>query len=231
MRSSPHAHHALQIVLALEGQLRVRRSPVQRWRRIGAIIVQPDAIHEVDGSDAATVLIAFVEPESGLGEAVMAPLREPITFVQTPIVARWRRTLQAPRNCPMPACDGGSQPRSHQDAHRDSIRGSLTRSASCGAANISPGSRCRSLQHSRICPPRDLPTFSPLASAFRCDAICCGCDCNAPRGRCSRERPSPAPPTAPAFPMRLTSHAPSAACSAPHRATSSSGSRHRVAFP
>lgn len=96
MRSSPHAHHALQIVLALEGQLRVRRSPVQRWRRIGAIIVQPDAIHEVDGSDAATVLIAFVEPESGLGEAVMAPLREPITFVQTPIVARWRRTLQAP---------------------------------------------------------------------------------------------------------------------------------------
>src|SRR5690349_17730716 len=96
MRSSPHAHHALQIVLALEGQLRVRRSPVQRWRRIGAIIVQPDAIHVVDGSDAGTVLIAFDEPESGLGEAVMAPLREPITFVQTPIVARWRRTLQAP---------------------------------------------------------------------------------------------------------------------------------------
>lgn len=96
MRSSPHAHHALQIVLALDGQLRARASPARRWRRIGAIIVQPDAIHEVDCSVAGSVLIAFVEPESGLGEAVTQQVRQPITYVAAAVVDCWRRALHAP---------------------------------------------------------------------------------------------------------------------------------------
>jgi AraC-like DNA-binding protein len=96
MRSSPHAHHALQIVLALEGHLRARKSAPQRWRRVGAVVVQPDAVHEIDCSTAPGVLIAFIEPESGLGAAVSEQTRRPITFVPAPIVSGWRRTLKAP---------------------------------------------------------------------------------------------------------------------------------------
>jgi AraC-like DNA-binding protein len=96
MRSSPHAHHALQIVLALDGHLRARQSPPQRWRRVGAVVVQPDALHEVDCSAAPGALIAFIEPESGLGAAVAGQTRGPITFVPAPIVSSWHRTLHAP---------------------------------------------------------------------------------------------------------------------------------------
>lgn len=96
MRSSPHAHHALQIVLGLDGPLRARESPARRWRRVGAILVEPDAIHEVDCSVAGSVLIAFVEPESGLGGAVLGRLRTPIAFVPDRVVDRWRRILHAP---------------------------------------------------------------------------------------------------------------------------------------
>ena len=95
-RSSPHAHHALQIVLALEGQLRARASPAQRWRTVGAVIVRPDAPHEVDCSTAPCVLIAFVEPESGVGKTIGEPMATPISFVSAATVGRWRRTLRAP---------------------------------------------------------------------------------------------------------------------------------------
>jgi len=95
-RSSPHAHHALQIVLALDGQLRARSSPAQRWRTVGAVIVRPDAPHEVDCSTAPSVLIAFIEPESGVGKAIGAPMTKPISFVPAATVRRWRRSLRAP---------------------------------------------------------------------------------------------------------------------------------------
>ena len=97
MRSSPHAHHALQIVLGLNGPLRARESPARRWRRVGAIIVEPDAVHEVDCSVAGSVLIAFVEPESGLGGAVLERLGKPISFVPDGVVDQWRRILHAPQ--------------------------------------------------------------------------------------------------------------------------------------
>ena len=95
-RSSPHAHHALQIVLALEGQLRARPTPAQPWRKIGAVIVLPDAPHEIDCSVAPSVLIAFIEPESAVGRAIGAPVSTPLWSVPTATVGRWRRALRAP---------------------------------------------------------------------------------------------------------------------------------------
>ena len=95
-RSSPHAHHALQIVLALEGQLRARPTPARPWRSGGAVIVLPDAPHEIDCSVAPSVLIAFVEPESGIGRAIGAPVSNPLWSVPAATVRRWRRVLRAP---------------------------------------------------------------------------------------------------------------------------------------
>lgn len=95
-RSSPHAHHALQIVLALDGQLRARSAPSQPWRRAGAVIVLPDAQHEIDCSVAPCVLIAFIEPESTVGKAIGAPVTTPLSLVPAATVLRWRRLLRAP---------------------------------------------------------------------------------------------------------------------------------------
>jgi AraC-like DNA-binding protein len=63
---------------------------------VGAVIVLPDAAHEIDCSVAPSVLIAFVDPESGVGKAIGAPAVKPISFVPAPMVEHWRRVLRAP---------------------------------------------------------------------------------------------------------------------------------------
>ena len=85
-----HRHHCVQLVMALDGTLRFRQRPRQRWTRCGAVLVKPDAWHEVDarGTD---VLIAFVDAESELG----ASLIEPAGVVPIPqaTVTQWRTQL------------------------------------------------------------------------------------------------------------------------------------------
>jgi hypothetical protein len=54
--------------MAFRGELRVRSGAKQRWTSCRAILVKPDAKHEVV-AQAAPVLIAFVESESELGAA------------------------------------------------------------------------------------------------------------------------------------------------------------------
>ena len=64
--SDLHRHHCVQLVMALDGTLRFRQRPRQRWMRCDAVLVRADAWHEVNarGTD---VLIAFVDAESELG--------------------------------------------------------------------------------------------------------------------------------------------------------------------
>jgi AraC-like DNA-binding protein len=93
--ASLHAHHSLQVVMTLEGHLAARDSNTARWRSAGAVIVRPDAMHEIDARDRSS-LIAFIEPESALGRDMMSGARAAITVVAEPHVRRWRRRLGAP---------------------------------------------------------------------------------------------------------------------------------------
>ncbi len=51
----PHAHHAIQIVVALEGRMVVCGRD-QKWREACGIVVQPDVTHSFDcrGASAAS---------------------------------------------------------------------------------------------------------------------------------------------------------------------------------
>lgn len=89
--SSGHAHHCVQLVLCLRGKLRVRGKGTA-WVTCGAVLVRPDANHEVEARDTS-VLIAFVEPESDLGAALAERLKRDITPISTQEVARWRAAL------------------------------------------------------------------------------------------------------------------------------------------
>lgn len=90
--STLHRHHCVHLLMAVHGILRVRGGPRQRWLRSDAVVVQADAAHEVDAHDA-TVLIAFVDPQSPLGAALSARSEQAIAPVPAREVAAWRRAI------------------------------------------------------------------------------------------------------------------------------------------
>lgn len=93
--SSGHAHHCVQLVMALRGTFQIRRDSGEGWATCGAALVRPDANHEVEAQDTM-VLIAFVESESDLGAALLERVREDITRINARDVARWRAALGEP---------------------------------------------------------------------------------------------------------------------------------------
>jgi AraC-like DNA-binding protein len=92
--SDLHRHHCVQLVMALHGRLRMRERARQRWIPCGAVLMKPDAWHEVDarGTD---VLIAFVEAESDFGAALLTRLTTNVTPVPDETVRAWRCELFA----------------------------------------------------------------------------------------------------------------------------------------
>jgi AraC-like DNA-binding protein len=93
--SSKHSHHCVQLVMALRGNLRVRKGPGEAWAKCGAILVKPDAAHEVDLPNSP-MLLAFVDPESELGTALLAHVSSDITRLDRRTVLRWREALGDP---------------------------------------------------------------------------------------------------------------------------------------
>jgi AraC-like DNA-binding protein len=87
-----HRHHCVQLVLALDGTLRFRQGSRQRWTRCGAVLVRPDAWHEVDAR-ATNVLIAFVDAESELSAALAARTASDAAPIPPATVAEWRTQL------------------------------------------------------------------------------------------------------------------------------------------
>ena len=81
--------------MALRGELRVRSGAKERWASCSAILVKPDAKHEVV-AQATTVLIAFVESESELGAALADLLKENLTQISEQDVEDWRTQLGDP---------------------------------------------------------------------------------------------------------------------------------------
>ena len=90
--SSAHRHHCVQLIMMMRGSLRVRGAEGSAWRRYPAILVRPDAVHEIDARSGA-VLIGFIDAESELGRALCERLEGDIVPVPARQVARWRAAL------------------------------------------------------------------------------------------------------------------------------------------
>jgi len=74
-----HAHHAIQIVIALEGSVAISGRDGE-WREAPGIVVRPDAEHSFDCNGAFGVMM-FVDPESSEGAWLSMALRQDITIV------------------------------------------------------------------------------------------------------------------------------------------------------
>jgi AraC-like DNA-binding protein len=90
--STAHRHHCVQLLMALRGSLLVRGGPQEAWRKCGAALVRPDAVHEVDAR-GSTVLIGFIDAESEMGAALSERIEGDIACVPAHEVKRWRAVL------------------------------------------------------------------------------------------------------------------------------------------
>ena len=79
-RTARHAHHAMHLLLALRGRLRVRLDGAPGWRAAAGVLTAPDAAHAIDGSGCETLLV-FVDPESDAGRSLRALLDGPVRLV------------------------------------------------------------------------------------------------------------------------------------------------------
>jgi hypothetical protein len=87
-----HAHHSVQVIVALMGSLHVRTHRRARWRSSEAVLIPPDIRHEVDAR-GALVLIAFLDPERELAIPALGEIPAEVTPVSGDVVARWREAL------------------------------------------------------------------------------------------------------------------------------------------
>jgi AraC-like DNA-binding protein len=104
-RAELHAHHAMHLVVAVRGGLRVRTSARGSWREGGAAVVTADAPHAID-AEGAEVVIVFVDPDSSLGLGLRGAMTEPVRIVGADEVATWRAALPAPAAMTAAAVDG-----------------------------------------------------------------------------------------------------------------------------
>ena len=74
-----HAHHAIQVVIALHGEPAVCAKGGS-WQAGRGFIVLPDVVHSYDGRSADGAML-FVDPESSEGEWLRTSLTQPVTFV------------------------------------------------------------------------------------------------------------------------------------------------------
>jgi AraC-like DNA-binding protein len=91
--SARHNHHCVQLLMAMDGTLRVRSGPNEKWIKCGAALVRPDASHEVDARGTTVLLIAFVDAEGELGAALAERIDGGISCVPARRVTRWRAAL------------------------------------------------------------------------------------------------------------------------------------------
>jgi AraC-like DNA-binding protein len=75
----PHLHHAIQIVIAIEGDVGIRGKRGD-WRMGRGVAVRPDVVHSYDAHGALGAMI-FVDPESVEGAWLRSSLRDDITIV------------------------------------------------------------------------------------------------------------------------------------------------------
>ncbi len=75
----PHSHHAIQIVVGIDGEMAIKGARGD-WRTGRGIIVRPDVEHSYDGQGALGALM-FVDPESYEGVWLQTALADDVTVV------------------------------------------------------------------------------------------------------------------------------------------------------
>jgi AraC-like DNA-binding protein len=94
-KAAEHQHHCVQLLMALNGTLRVRRASSERWIDCAAVLVRPDARHEIDAT-GGHLLLAFVDVASDLGAALADKIEADISIVADDVVENWRRMVGTP---------------------------------------------------------------------------------------------------------------------------------------
>ena len=102
----PHRHHAIQIVLALDGEIAVCGRE-NRWRTGGGFIIGPEVVHSYDSRDAFGAML-FVDPESTEGIWLGSSLEAGITSVPAPRVAVCTGELKRFRERPLEGMEVGA---------------------------------------------------------------------------------------------------------------------------
>lgn len=102
----PHAHHAIQIVLALDGEIAARGGD-NRWRSGRGLIVGPDVEHSYDSRGALGAML-FVDPESTEGIWLRSSLADEITMLPAPRVAACVAELTRFRERPLESLEIGA---------------------------------------------------------------------------------------------------------------------------
>src|SRR5690242_1742876 len=88
-----HAHHAIQIFLALDGAAAIRTAGGD-WREGRGIIVRADVEHSFDARGASGALL-FVDPESSEGVWLQAVLKQDVTLAPAGRIENCLAELQA----------------------------------------------------------------------------------------------------------------------------------------
>lgn len=102
----PHAHHAIQIVLALDGEIAVCDQD-ERWRAGRGLIIGADVEHSYDSRGALGAML-FVDPESTEGIWLGSSLSEEITLVPERRVAACVEELKRFRERPLESLELGA---------------------------------------------------------------------------------------------------------------------------
>jgi AraC-like DNA-binding protein len=100
-----HAHHAIQLFLALDGAAAIRTADGE-WREGRGIIVRPDVEHSFNPRGAAGALL-FVDPETSEGAWLQAALADDITLLPAERLQRCLAELQAFCERPLQSMDAG----------------------------------------------------------------------------------------------------------------------------
>jgi AraC-like DNA-binding protein len=102
----PHAHHSIQIVLALDGEIAACGTD-ERWKTGRGVIVATDVEHSYDSRDAFAAML-FVDPESTEGIWLGSSLQDDITLVPERRVVACVEELKRFRERPMESLDPGA---------------------------------------------------------------------------------------------------------------------------
>lgn len=102
----PHAHHAIQVVIAIDGDVRISGGD-GRWQPCKGLIVRPDIEHSFDCNGALGAML-FVDPESHEGSWLTGPLRQDITIVPDSRLAAPIRELRAFLETPFESMEVGA---------------------------------------------------------------------------------------------------------------------------
>ncbi|MEP7352676.1 MAG: helix-turn-helix domain-containing protein [Acidobacteriota bacterium] len=101
-----HSHHAIQIVLSLEGTVMIC-GPERDWCEGRGVIVRPDAVHSFDGNGAVGAML-FVDPESSEGAWLQSILLRDITIVPDARIASSASELRAFLETPFESMEIGA---------------------------------------------------------------------------------------------------------------------------